>query len=187
MPETYRHDASPAEAARIRDGATAVILPMPQPPVNSVLWGMTSASAKFAADEEYVFTASFPVRPGDVLAVAEPWATDRGLNGTESWRIDLHEAGIWYLSSEAWMGKSLGKERPASEMPDWAISWRFPVVSVEAKRLGDVTEDEWEQCGFRRQPHHSMFMASVVSEITAEYGWEPTRYVWIVEFNRGGK
>jgi len=133
-----RHNATLGEARRIAAGATLVVVPCdPQPiredhsdvydprfPMWKLRHGWGNALAMAAQLEK-----DCPARVGDVLECAEPFLIDvADIGPSVYFQCEDEHTTPW--PNPPWS--------PANTMPAWAIRHRRPIVSITAKRLGEI-------------------------------------------------
>ena len=114
--------------------------------------------------------------PGDVLVVRETWRAKDYWNLYKPSQIPTN-APIWYEADGdppdvEWFGKL----RPSIFLPRWASRDVYPIVSVRAERLDDITEEDAVAEGMVESSRGFFFVGEVEGDGT--YGFRTARIAY---------
>ncbi len=157
------HEALAAKENRL----TTLIRPVkqPEPKIINGLWQIEAPVGKpfnmgenppcsvFQTNDNWilaeVLSMNSPFTPGQVIVAREAWAKEYHLGrwtGVYFYKADNNAPDIWWRSE--W-------KSPVT-MPHWVARHHFKVLSVEVKRVEDVTDDEIMQWGIKPIPIESL-------------------------------
>jgi hypothetical protein len=112
-------------------------------------------------------------QPGDLLWVREAWTTHKCFDHIPP--RDLKTRSIHYVADGQ---VETGKYRQGFHMPRWASRILLEVTEVRIEKLGEISEADAIAEGVSGVAEYRDLWASI------NKSWEPSTWVWVIQFRR---
>jgi hypothetical protein len=143
-------------------------------------------------------------KPGDLIVVRETWRADTAWDAHKPSEI-AEGAAIWYEADGPGAERPrAGKLRPSIFLPRWASRDVYPILSVRAERLQEITEEGARaegalfhdgggvgHSGWRHDPNHGFVYATARDsyfhlwvKINGEPSLRDNPIVWVISYRR---